>query len=853
MVIQLARRAIFTGAGSAACTALAGLMALASPATVLAANQPAATGASELEEVVVTARRSAENLQDIPVSVQVVTGDSLQKQAMTSVEEISKLTPGLTLSNAGSNTAVVLRGVTWQPGSGTPATPIYLNDVPFDPAQTIVSMFDIGQIEVLRGPQGTTRGAPSISGAVTITTHKPSLTEFGGYVQGLAGSGSHRDFQGAVNFPVIKDKLAIRLAANIEDSDGGRIYSIHSSVKPSNKDRSYRATVLYKPIETLSFQAMYQQRKTYTLNYTQVAGPGSSGFPGFPGVLPAQAANFNGPALQVSDRASVQDKPSINDQHIDLLTFNASWEVLGQQLSYNYGRQYNRSGTTFNASDPLNILPGFENFTTVDNVGMPNFTIHEVRLSSIASNHNRVDYDLGWFSKHSGGVINFGAPAYLTGAFGNPTSAIPGAVTTPDSRYVLNSTTNIGLGQKFDSFYGNLRFHITDRTELAVGLAHVKDEVPVDLDIKTFAALNNIGSFPAFQGFLVSQGVPIAFIPTCEAAGAVVRQPFVTSTIYPGTCDLPLPNGFRNATQHNDDSYSDTLYHFSVSHKFTDNLLAYFTSGSSFRTGLPAINNPGLPANLVTPKPEKAKSYEIGVKATVNPRLRINGAIFQLDYQDQLTTFEGVSYYNTVTAATAQTSLAFYRNIDAKVQGVELEIAARPTDGLTLGGNFSYSKIKSKGGLVPCNAAVPAISATNPINFCTSPVGQVLNTQPPFQATINGGYEAPFNSNISGYVRFNASFQGSNPNFGNFNTGSSFKETSSYAIYDLFVGVTGQEGAWNVGLFAKNLFDEQVELNRVATLNTVYSNFRAAAGYDVVRTSRPREFGVTARYNFGTR
>ena len=102
-------------------------------------------------------------------------------------------------------------------------------------------------------------------------------------------------------------------------------------------------------------------------------------------------------------------------------------------------------------------------------------------------------------------------------------------------------------------------------------------------------------------------------------------------------------------------------------------------------------------------------------------------------------------------------------------------------------------------------------------------------------------------------MRFNASFQGSNPNFGNFNTGSSFKETSSYAVYDLFVGITGQEGGWDVGLFAKNLFDEQVELNRVATLNTVYSNFRAAPGYDVVRTSRPREVGLTARYNFGTR
>lgn len=66
--------------------------------------------------------------------------------------------------NQGANTEVTLRGVTWRPGSGTAATPIYINEVPFDPGNTIVSLFDIGQIEVLRGPQGTSRGAPSISG-----------------------------------------------------------------------------------------------------------------------------------------------------------------------------------------------------------------------------------------------------------------------------------------------------------------------------------------------------------------------------------------------------------------------------------------------------------------------------------------------------------------------------------------------------------------------------------------------------------------------------------------------------------------------------------------------------------------
>ncbi|MBV1687922.1 TonB-dependent receptor [Novosphingobium sp. G106] len=814
---------------------------LALPA--MASAQDVATSgaaASDSGEIIVTARREAESLQDVPVSVQVVTGDALQKQAITSVEEISKLAPGLTLVNAGSNTGVTLRGVTWQPGSGTPATPIYFNEVPFDPAQTIVSLFDVGQIEVLRGPQGTSRGAPSISGAVTITTRKPDLEQFGGYIQGLYGSADHWDVQGAVNIPIIKDMLAVRFATNIEESDANRIYSVNSSVQPKFKDRTYRATVLFKPTDTLTLQAMYQRRRTLTRAYTQVAGTGSPGFAGVPGASPAIPAHFNGPALTLADRASVQDLPSVADQHIDLLTVNASWEVFGHTLSYNYGRQFNRSPIQFNAADPLNILPGFEASSQFGNVSLPKFTTHEVRLSSLPDADRPFEYDIGWFSKHSGGEgLYFLNQTYLAGAFGSPATAGPGASTTPNQRYVLNSNTNIRIGQVFDSFYGNVRAHIDERTEFTAGLSIVRDRVPVDLNVQTFAAFN------AFANPLLPSR---AFCPFA-APGAIASPVYTTGVV----CEVGIPDGFRNSTQHNNDKYTAALYNFSLSHKFGEDLLIYATTGSSFRTGLPAINNPGLPANLTTPLPETAKSYELGAKFNFGRRLRINGAIFQLDYKNQLTTFEGVNYYNTVSAATAQTSLAFYRNINARVRGFELEIAGQPIDNLSLSANLSYSQIKSQGGQVPCNNPARPINAANPINFCASPKGQVLNTQAPFQASVNGGYEIPFSENIAGYFRFNVNYQGNNPNFGNFRTGTTFKSTPSYAIVDLFAGLTGNESGWDLGVYAKNVFDKQVELGRVATINSVYTTFAAPAGYDVVRASRPREIGVTLRYALGSR
>ncbi len=866
--------------------------AMAMPSVAMAQAAPADGAAESTEdsgEIFVTARRSDENLQDVPVSVQVVSGESLQKLAITGVEEISKLAPGLTLVNAGSNTSVTLRGVTWQPGSGTAATPIYFNEIGFDPGQTVVSLFDVGQIEVLRGPQGTSRGAPSISGAVTILTRKPNLQEFGGYVRGQYGSGDHTDFQGAVNVPIIKDVLAIRFAANIEDSNGSRIESVNSSIRSKYKDRSYRATVLLKPTDTLSFQAMYQRRKSLTLNFTQVAGPGGSAQTAVPGIRPAIAANFNGPALTTADRRSVQDEPQIQDQHVDLLTLNADWEVFGQKLSYNFGKQFNRSAPTLNAVDPLNIVSGFEPRTIVANNGLPKFTIHEIRLSSTPDADRPFDYDIGWYSKHSGGRgLNFNAPVYFNGAFGSPITATPNShLAAPDPRYVLNSDTNILLGQKFDSFYGNIRFHIDQKTELSGGLAIIRDRIPVSLAINTSGAATSAGSLAGIAGGLAQAAAAGLFGPeprrsqflglftsptlTCEQAAPFFRQPglppAITSPVYPGTCEFIVPGGPRPG-QVNNDKYTKALYNFSLSHKFTDDLMVYATTGTSFRSGLPAINNSGLPANLVTPAPESATSYEIGLKSKLGRGFTVNAAVFQLDYKDQLTALEGVPYFNSVSSAASgspsNTSLAFYRNLDARVRGVELEIAARPLDGLNLGANVSYTKIKSKGGSLPCNnGTVTAankfgdLSATNPIDFCVSPKGQVLNQQAPFQATLNGGYEFPFSDAFGGYFRFNLNYQGKNPNFGNFRsgtalTGFAFKKTPSYAVVDLFAGINGDKAGWDVGFYAKNVFDKQVELARVATPNSFYAGFGAAPGYDVVRSSLPREIGVTARFSFGS-
>jgi iron complex outermembrane recepter protein len=848
-----------------------GLAALCAPTATFAQAAPAsADEATDDGDIIVTARRSDEKLQDVPVSVQAVSGDTLQKLSITSADELSKIAPGLTLVNQGASTAVVLRGVAWKPGSGTAATPIYFNEAGFDPAQTVQSLFDIGQIEVLRGPQGTSRGAPSISGAITVTTKKPDLKEFGGFVQGLYGSANHFDIQAGVNVPIIKDMLAIRVATNIENSENNRVYSINNAAKPFVKDRSYRATLLFKPTDTLSIQAMYQRRMTNRLGYDQVVGSGSPGAVANPAAgIGAIPANFNGPAITSAQRASVEDGGNFAFEKTDLLTINANWEVFGQKLTYNFGRQFNRSlPSNLNARDPLNILVGYEPYATVANAGVPAYSTNEIRLSSVPNADRPFDYDIGWYSKHSGGPLSQSFTSFQPGSFGGP-SALPGQpltgyLTTPNSTYGLLISNNINLGQVFDSFYGNVNFHLDQNTELSGGLAIVRDRIPTTLDVQVGSGTSNTGllaiTLAAFSNNLSPLFIadPALRPTTCAAAGARFGRVFVSSPNYPGTCDTAVAAGTgAPPLQVNNDRYTDALYHFSLSHKFSDNVLVYATTGSSYRSGLPALGSVGLPAGLSTPRPETAISYELGIKTTFGRRLHINASVFQIDYKDQLTTFENIVYRNSVTNKDDKTSLAFYRNVDSQVRGFELEIAAQPTDNLTLGANISYSIIKAKGGLVPANngdcAGTAATSLANPINYCTLASGTTLNQNAPFSATLNGGYTLPLGS-FEGYFRFNLNYQGENPNYGNFSTAGVFKKVPSYAIVDLFAGLTGNKGGWNLGVYAKNVLDKQVELSRNTPENNLYSNFaKASGGYDVIRLSTPREIGVTLRYAFGSR
>jgi iron complex outermembrane receptor protein len=817
----------------------ASLLAATSLTGVVLATSPAFAqdNATTLGEIVVTARRSAENVQNIPVTVQAISGATIERNAITQFTEVAKLAPGLQLSFAsgsrGSNAEVTLRGVRWSSASGSVAIPIYINEVEVDPNFALLSLYDVGQLEVLRGPQGTTRGAPSISGAVTLTTRPVNLETVGGYASGLLGEHSHANFQGAINLPIITDKLGIRIAAMGENSQSNGVRSLNNPLDPKISTKAARITILAKPIDGVTLNVSYQHLENLNQTYDQVVGNGSPGFTTPAGSAAGQttrvlAPGYNGPVIRSGDHLAVNDVRSHLNSRSDLVTLTAAWDVLGHTLEYIGGLQKNKfSGP--NSQDPGNTIIGYDPVQGITGDTYDRFT-QELRLSSNPGDHF-IDYVAGAYLFHSKGETDVaGTAAYLGGAF-----APPGQTQSPIAnlgavdRYRLPQSLFIPIKQITYSFYASATLHLPWDTELTGGIRKIHD--------------HRVANTAIYLG----PGTTAIASPVCPASGSV-------SALYgPGYCDIPVARSFNNQFPA-DQTRTPTLYNVSLSHRFTPDILGYATVGSSYRA--PGTNIGLLVGNtsILFPRPERATSYELGFKTTwMDRRLRLNGDVFQINYKGQLAQFPSINYRNVVTGATtALSSTAFYQNINSRVRGFELEAAFEPVHNLTLTGNAAYAKITSKGGPVPCNNPAVPLTATNEMNFCPLAAGVVLNTMPKFNATLNGEYIVPLEQ-FNGYLRGNVAYRGKNPNYG------FLASVPSYTLVDAFAGVRSLEGDWELGLYAKNIFDKRVELTRTnLTTNLVPANGALAgqfgpAGYFAVTSNMPREVGVQMRYAFGSR
>ena len=838
-------------------TAMAGstLLTLAAHAAPAADNSTTTStpGSSEsLTEVVVTARRKEEALEDVPQTVTAVTPAEIQKLNLQNLQDLSGVVPGLQITTTGGafNNNDTLRGVSFTPAAGTQNTvAFYFNDVPVTNNFVSTSNFDVGQIEVLSGPQGTLRGEPAPSGSLTIASHKPDLENFGGYGTVTATNHGNTNENGAINLPLIDDKLAVRLAGIADDDVYNDVHSLNSPADPFNHTYGGRASIRFEPVDSVEANVVYQHMYSHQQYFDQVEGPGAPG-----GVNPNAPAGYNGPPISASQLLSVETYPNNEYTTTDLVTASLDWHVLGQIVSYD-GGYYRYVINNSDYADTGHQIPGVTATNPIPREAFQYNTpssaqygqTDEFRVASETPLFGFMDYTAGFFYRNTRNEVNVAQIAsFLPGSFGSPLAASNPNIYDPN--YTLQLIVQSPAQSKEYSEFLHFTFHLTDNTELAVGGRYLHYQ-----------------NWGTTSGTLLTSGTSVASpLPfPCSVAGF--------ASTYPGTCDIPASVAIPNtvalpAASLNQDDHT-VIYNLSLSHKFADSFLAYVSSGSSWRPPATAVgitnaaNDPTL-SSLLHVKPEKSYDFEAGFKWTfLDKRGHLNVDL----YHQQ---FDGFIYYGLPTlylanngASTSVSSFNFTSNPNAVINGVDFDTGFQITRqwSVDLAGSFANGHLT--GADIPCN---PPGGGTTPAAF---PAGTYVflcpghastSTQPNFNASLQSEYDFPIVSDVNAFLRGLYVYYGSNAH------ASEFYTTPAYGIFNLYTGLRSSSGAWEVALFSKNLFNTQRLLNlgyptAVApgggsALNQVFgtSGYYVVGGNQVGMTPL-RLFGITLTYSFGSR
>ncbi len=828
----------------AGCALVAVVLAL--PA--LAQTTPDEPVRSGVTDIVVTAQRRAENVQDVPIAISAFSSDQLRSQGVSSALELGNFVPNLVAQNntgLGSANAYYLRGLgntetipTFDPPVGTYVDDIYLSRQ----NANNLNLFDVERVEVLRGPQGTLFGRNTTGGAINVILREPGKN-FGGYAEVGYGRYNKKLARGSVDIP-LAPTFSVKLSGYWQDDDGyvkntttgerlndddgwGARVGLRGALSPSITWNGSYAHIKADGENILNFDCNpanpTQCDGRFATTGLRKSNPSGSQFAGLAVPITGRKANY--PLGNRTDTDLVTSKLDIGIG--DAATLSLITGYVSQIQQYAIDFYDGRSGPTLtNPNPPVVGFPrgGF----TIINDGQAEQFSQEAKIAGSLGD-KLIDYVAGVY------YIREDVKTDFADVFAN-------SLTLGD-RVLKNSTEAIaGYVQ------GDLNLGIF---KLTAGVRYTDE-------IKKIGFRDNR---PACQ-----VAVPAAnclfdqnfFVPP-NGSTVLTAQP------------IPLRQQAKVWTPR-----------FAVNLKPTDDLLLYVSATKGFKSG--GWNARGYtPAGVLPFGPEKVWSYEAGLKAELFDRkVRANISVFQLDVTD-LQTLSGLVNPVNGSISFVTRNFADYQN-----RGVEAEFTLVPVTGLNLFANVGYSSDKYKlkanqpafdqygiqsvaGQITACQAALaagkvpggPNVPATQPsIAACAA---GIVNAQgklatpvrtPDWTLALGGSYRAEFGHGMSLVPSASATYRsdqevatanltiragaitGRNGTF-NFNPNSGTPVIGSFSkaawLVNAGIALNGSDEKWQLAVQCTNCFDKAYVQS--ALVNTTYLN-------------PPMSWQVRARYNF---
>jgi iron complex outermembrane recepter protein len=420
--------------------------------------------AASIDEIVVTAQRRSENLQEAPIAITALSSDTLKQRNVQTTLDLMQTVPGLQVSTQtggdGEGSATFfLRGMGQQQANNgsEPAVGVYIDDIYYPtPEGAIFDILDLEQVEVLRGPQGTLFGRDTIGGAIRYTTKKPDFSGDTGYFQATGGSFDRHDFTGSVNIAV-SDKLAFRFTAGSLDTDGYVRQQDGDADAGGTKTDLVRAQVRFEPVQALDINVSGQYSHFHEdgFPYTQ---PQINSQPGsvptiWNSIPPGMAAPYdNRYASQcIYCQAGTAQREFADDSYYSV-TGVATWAI-DENLTL-------KSLTSWQAIDSTSFidldgtpLPIFSNNYATDTSA----TSQEFQLNG-HSLENRLDWVAGGYFYH---YWSEPAATRITTVLGGGTLAEQSSNTTVTKAGFLDATFSI---TDIFKILGGARYSVDDKT-----------------------------------------------------------------------------------------------------------------------------------------------------------------------------------------------------------------------------------------------------------------------------------------------------------------------------------------------------------------------------------------------------
>jgi iron complex outermembrane receptor protein len=765
----------------------------------------------KLEEIIVTAQKRSEDLQEVPVSVQVISGLQLEEQNQNSLSDLTRTVPDVHVSTGTVSNSLSIRGI----GSGEnqagfdQAVAIFADDIYRGRSRMSEATFlDLDRIEILKGPQSTFFGNNAIAGALNIVSKKPGDT-VDGYVRALGGMFEQYALEGAVGGP-ITDTLQARFAAGAIGNERGWLNDVNSGNQvPRIHDIVGRLTLVYKPTEALDATLKLEG------GHHKTEGTWSD--------QPSQLINCPHPPLPASFNSSTcptaiaQGVPEGFDQK-DVSVLGDGNQLSNEEailtLNYRLGNHILTSVTGYSYFDfSSDIGSGLRApFVEVENLEHYHQLSQELRIASPTG--QPIEYLAGAYFQ-TDQLFNEGimTDPYLNLAFGP--AFLPEIV--PYLPFADRAGTQ--QGEQIYSVFGSVSWNVTDRLRLSAGLRGSQ----VDKDH------NNL----LFYG------------TSTQLYGGIVEDPLAVQQAIASAFGISQGTSSR-LTQSNHALMPSAR----IQYQANPDLMAYFRYDRGFLAGGWNSQNVLDFNNISQFGPEHVNDYEAGFKSKWrDDTVLLNLNLFRADYSDlQVSTIQFI--YNPITGTYgANSDLA--NAAKSRSQGVEFETQWLPMKNLSLRANVTYLHayyvsypnsspntvqaycgIGGGAGTPYCLAQFPAGVPRDHGVQVNDLTGQATAYAPTWSGSMTAAYgvmlpgEFKLTTELDPYFTSNYYFVSGDP----------FFRTGGYVRWDARLAFAPQDGRWSLDLIGKNLSDRLIVTTQ---------------GFQSFTKEQPRNVALQFRYHFG--